>query len=312
MLYDRPYMRDPLRGGPTAVVVTIGALLGIFILQMVALTFFGAGEFIRDWFWLSLDSLQRGRVWTVLTYGLMHGGLWHVGLNCLVLFFFGRAVEPVIGSKPFLFLLGACVLGGAIAFILVQTGLSLAEGTLSPTSVVGASAGVVGVVIYFCTLSPNQPITLLLFFVLPITIKPKYIAYFVAGMDLFGLVFREIGAAGAGGISHSAHLGGALSGFLACRMMMSDRFANQFGSPAGVGLKFSKPDWLKPGKRARAKGKQGRKVAAPGKIKVNITQRDELKSEVDRILDKINSRGFGSLSEEEKDTLDRARDLLNR
>jgi hypothetical protein len=38
----------------------------------------------------------------------------------------------------------------------------------------------------------------------------------------------------------------------------------------------------------------------------------ELRAEVDRILDKINSHGFGALTPEEKRRLDDARDLLSR
>jgi hypothetical protein len=33
---------------------------------------------------------------------------------------------------------------------------------------------------------------------------------------------------------------------------------------------------------------------------------------VDRILDKINSQGFGSLTDEEKQILDHAKDILNK
>ena len=41
-----------------------------------------------------------------------------------------------------------------------------------------------------------------------------------------------------------------------------------------------------------------------------MTNRAVMKVEVDRILDKINSDGFGALNEEEKKTLDKARDHL--
>jgi hypothetical protein len=45
---------------------------------------------------------------------------------------------------------------------------------------------------------------------------------------------------------------------------------------------------------------------------VNLTEREHLKLEVDRILDKINSKGFGSLTPEERKTLDEARDMLSK
>jgi hypothetical protein len=40
--------------------------------------------------------------------------------------------------------------------------------------------------------------------------------------------------------------------------------------------------------------------------------KDHLQKEVDRILDKINDHGFGSLTMEEKRTLDQAKDVLKR
>jgi hypothetical protein len=48
------------------------------------------------------------------------------------------------------------------------------------------------------------------------------------------------------------------------------------------------------------------------RFQVNLTSHDDLRAEVDRILDKINSQGFGALTNEEKRLLDEARDLLSR
>ena len=48
------------------------------------------------------------------------------------------------------------------------------------------------------------------------------------------------------------------------------------------------------------------------KYKINIGTHRDIQNEVDKILDKINSQGFGALSEEEKKILDRAKDILKR
>jgi CRISPR/Cas system CSM-associated protein Csm2 small subunit len=40
--------------------------------------------------------------------------------------------------------------------------------------------------------------------------------------------------------------------------------------------------------------------------------RNELQKEVDRILDKINTSGFSSLDDTEREMLDKAKELLNR
>ena len=45
---------------------------------------------------------------------------------------------------------------------------------------------------------------------------------------------------------------------------------------------------------------------------VDFSNQHSLQAEVDRILDKINENGFGSLTQDEKNTLDKAKGLLNR
>src|SRR5690606_34512847 len=70
--------------------------------------------------------------WRLLTALLVHGGLWHVGLNMLALWMIGRSLEPMLGRWRFLslYLLGG--LGGSVAVAI-----------LAPTTpVVGASGAV--------------------------------------------------------------------------------------------------------------------------------------------------------------------------
>jgi hypothetical protein len=45
---------------------------------------------------------------------------------------------------------------------------------------------------------------------------------------------------------------------------------------------------------------------------VDLSNQQSLQAEVDRILDKINEKGFGALSQDEKNTLDKAKGLLNK
>ena len=54
------------------------------------------------------------------------------------------------------------------------------------------------------------------------------------------------------------------------------------------------------------------KPATPAAYHVNLSNREDLRAEVDRILDKINSQGFGALTADEKRLLDEAKDLLSR
>lgn len=291
MLYDRPYMKQDGGGGSPVSTVKwlLIILLGVFVLQNVDERLFGT-FFLTDW--LSFNGFQlieRFLVWTPLTYALLHAGLFHILGNGLVLFFLGRRVETALGSGRLLSLFLLTVLTGAFTWLLFNFG--------DASPLIGASAGAIGVLTVFCVLYANEPITLLLFFVLPITVKPKYLLMVVLGMDIFGFLFFELTNSGSA-IAHSAHLGGYLGGYLYYKYLMErDTLFNK--TPGKVTVEA--PGWFK-----KRESKQRAKTT------VNISDRSELKGEVDRILDKINSKGFGSLSEEEKRILDRAKDILNR
>ena len=143
--------------------------------------------------------------WQFITYSFLHGGTLHLFLNMFALWMFGVQIENRWGSERFAFFFFACVLGAAVAHIIV---LSLffpppAPGLVPPT--VGASGGVYGVLLAFGMMFPNQPIYIYLLF----PIKSKYL---VGGLIVVELL-RGISGSQTG-VANFAHLGGALVGFL--------------------------------------------------------------------------------------------------
>lgn len=286
-------MRDDYRPPKTSVVVwLIAAIVAGFLLQTIFLRWFGVGRTFVDLFALSVDGITSGKVWTLLTYSFLHSpsNLLHVIANLLGLYFLGRELLPVVGSKRFLWFYGAAAASGGL--------LWLAANWTTGGVVWGASAAVYGLLTIFACFYPNRQVTFLLFFVVPVTVKPKYVAYVLLGLDLCGFLFYEImGAASPFGFAHSAHLGGMLAGWVYYRYIHEGKWS--FGRAAS----FEMPKWARKRETASA--------SAP-KYKVNLTDRSDLRAEVDRILDKINSQGFGSLTDEEKRVLDSAKDLLSR
>ena len=307
MLYDRPYMRQSPEdsGGSKASMVTtlLVITIGVFVLQQVMNVFFpsaGGGEnhFMSEWLALSGNNFQELKVWTIFSYGLLHStaGFFHILGNMFGLYFIGRIIEPLIGRERFLLLyIAGSILGGIVylAFHFNATPYQV---------LVGASASVMGLLAFFCLLHPERPITLLLFFVLPITMKPKWVLRISLALSVGGLLLYELpGSASAmGNVAHSAHLGGLFTGILYHRFF-HNRSGNLFSS-ASSKPSVELPEWFK------RKQKTERKIS----YKVNRSSRDELQSEVDRILDKINATGFGSLTESEQKTLDQAKDILSR
>ena len=301
MLYDRPYMRQTYPGAEPKISPTVINLIfitvGVFILQQVMNVFFPAmsgkeNRLMSDWFALSGQSFRELKVWTILSYSFLHStaGFFHIFGNMLGLFFLGRIIEPLIGKERFLGL----YLGGALIGGLVYLFFHFSDSG----PVIGASAAVMAILALFCLLYPERPITLLLFFILPVTVKPKWVFWGSLVISIGGILFYEL--PGQSYVAHSAHLGGMLAGIFYFRYM-HDR-PNPFFSSGKPYASVEQPAWYK-----------RRKKKEPGpNYKVNRTERDNLQREVDEILDKINSTGFGSLTEYEKQTLDRAKDILSR
>ncbi len=295
MLSDRPYMRERTSPRGTSVLGwIIAAIVAGFILQNVLTRLFSAGYLLERFGALSPASLRAGQVWTLLTYSFLHtpDNLLHILGNVLALYFLGRALLPLLGARRFVGLYAAAViLGGA-----VWAAVNWHAGGL----LLGASAGVTGLLIVFACFYPDQEMTFLLFFVLPVTLKPKYLAITCVAIDLCGCVFYEImGAASPFGFAHSAHLGGAAAGWLYFRFVHDAQWPFRRQAAA-----IELPRWSK--RPAPAAGLPDPVVPSPAAV------RETLRAEVDRVLDKINSQGFGALTADEKRLLDEAKDLLSR
>lgn len=141
-------------------------------------------------------AIGKLMVWQFITANFMHGNLTHLVFNMFGLYMFGCPVEKKVGQMEFIKYFLVCGVGGyALAFILWLIGLS-------PNHlIVGASAGIYGLLLAFSLLYPNQKI--LLFFAIPM--QAKWLAVIFGGLE-FILMFRN------DGISHIGHLGGILAG----------------------------------------------------------------------------------------------------
>ncbi len=294
MLSDRTYMRsDYSRQATSAVVWILSAMLAASLLQFAFERWFGVHTYTRL-LALTRFSIGEWHVWTFLSYALLHGGLLHLAMNCLGMFLLGREVEPLLGAKRFLQFMAAAAFLGGLSWYLTHL---FAGGTM----LVGAAACVAAIFIFFACVYPEREITFLLFFVLPVTLKPKFLAWGLIAFDGLGFLFSELpGGSFDTGIAHSAHLGGMLAGWLYYRFIFANRGYDRASDSALIEL----PSWLR----------RRQKSASPAPVsKVDISPaRADLRAEVDRILDKINAQGFGALTEKEKRLLDDAKDLLSR
>lgn len=298
MLEDRDYMRQsgyhrPLDSFSMTSLLIVANLI-VFIWMEVAVAYFPVGSLNTfKYFALSNDGLSHGFVWQLLTFQFLHLGPWHFAGNMLGLFFLGRAVEGMVGSRQFLALyLGSGVVGGV-----VQSALGVVFPNVFGIPVVGASAGVFGILAALATLEPDTE--LLLFFVMPL--RAKYLAWFGAIVALF-YIFVPADP----GIAHAAHLGGMAGGFAFIRMFVQHRWhLPQWRFPARRYV----PRELAAAKRANKKSFWNATPIPPAE---DLTPDEFLQKEVDPILDKISARGIQSLTAREREILEKARSKMNR
>lgn len=184
----------------------------VFILQVTR----GSGDEFLNLAYLPRNGLLDV---TMLTAFFLHGGVFHLLGNMWFLHLVGDNVECKLGRVRYFLLIMAAAAAGALAH-----GLADPRGDIP---VVGASAGVSGLMVYYAL---SWPKARLLF-----AIRLYWIPYWFsmgaawalacwAGLQLVG-AFLQI--TGMGGVSYFGHLGGAAIGALA----------------------FFLPRWIKPGGR---------------------------------------------------------------
>jgi len=139
-------------------------------------------------------------IWQLLTYGFMHGSLTHLLFNMLALYMFGGEVERLLGPSHFLQYYLVCVVGAAVAQLVVTSNMNL-----PPLPTVGASGGVFGLLLAFGMAYPHRRIMLLF----PPIPMPAWVF-----VTLYGMLELYLGVTGSGqGVAHFAHLGGMAAGY---------------------------------------------------------------------------------------------------
>jgi membrane associated rhomboid family serine protease len=81
------------------------------------------------------DAIRAGEVWRLLTAGLVHGGILHLGMNLIVLSNVGGVIERLLGGGRLLLVLWGGVVTGSVASFLTN-----------PNPSVGVSGGVFALV----------------------------------------------------------------------------------------------------------------------------------------------------------------------
>jgi membrane associated rhomboid family serine protease len=294
MSYPYSEEQDSARLTP-AVKWVIAINVAIYFVQV---TMFGPA--MQQWLGFDVGNLTE-RPWTVLTYMFVHAGFWHLAMNMYTLWLFGTRLERAWNPGSFVRYYLLCGLGGWLAHLMFARSAGL----------VGASAGVFGVMLAYAMRWPDDE--LLLYFVIPL--KVKHLVALLAVVNLaLGIYHDGMG----GGAAYFAHLGGFAAGWLYLRWIASNPSLEGLRQrmspipdvpdepPRAVPRSHPRPRERAPEVDdvvARSNAVTAKRVSSPGPTlmsKAGKSKADQLND----VLDKISQHGLGSLTGDERRLLE--------
>ena len=267
--YTAPSAQYYLTPGVKLIIIANLVVFGLQVLCELLPASLVSRNFMMEYFALSPQKVVNDLwIWQLITSVFLHdiyGSAlpWHLIFNMLTLFFFGHMVEQIYGTRRFLIFY---LLTGIFAS-LVYTTLHFIWGTA--TFAIGASGAIMAILMVSAILNPD--VQVYLYFLFPVRLRTLIII--IMGFDLFMLLGKD-----SGGVAASAHLGGALFGYLYYR------YSNRI---------YKYLDRVE------------RQLVVEHQ-KERRKQYHDTREEVDRLLDKISERGLSSLSNKEKAFLQNA------
>ena len=266
-----------------AINVVIFILTYLFI--AVAYLFGVPSDFLMEFFSFPQEPINLlYKPWSIVTYAFIHGGIWHILSNILILYFSGTYFITYFSPKKLLnfYFLGA--FAGAIVYMLSYNLFPGLE-SMQSSFLVGASAAVMAILVGIAAHVPNLRVRLMILG----SIKFWHIAAFFVVLDIVQIPIENTGG-------HLAHLGGALLGYI---------YASQLSKGNDIGKPFEDlVDWFadlftkKPKSPLKTVHRKKNTRRNSNQAKGNDHQK-----QVDAILDKISKSGYDSLSKKEKDFL---------
>ncbi len=231
------------------------------------------------------------QIWRLLTFQFLHANWVHLAFNMLGLWFIGGLVEEYLGRRRYLVFYLLSGAAGAIMYLALNLLGFFVLNSLSPsmsgripallfddvyTPLVGASAGVFGVLLAAARIAPRQMVEVA--FIVPMRLATAvYLFLLLAVINLLA------GGSNAGG--DAAHVGGALAG---AYLIRNPQILREFVS------RLPRRGFL----RARGKGTTPQSDASG--------DRTGIEAQLDRILDKVDHDGTESLTPDERRLLHEA------
>lgn len=172
----------------------------VFVLTYLPEQLFG-WPYARLWLGLWPRGVVHGlEVWRLFTYLFLHAGWFHIIFNMFALWMFGSDLERLWGPKQFLHYYFLTGIGAGLFDVLLQPS--------ADSTTIGCSGAIYGLLLAYGMLFPDRPIFLWLI----IPIKAKWFVVIMGAIEFVSSLSTP-----GSGVSHIAHLGGMLFGFLYLR-----------------------------------------------------------------------------------------------
>ena len=264
--------------------IVLGVLVAVFVLGLIEES--AHARFLE---WMPLREGDFAP-WTWLTYALVHAHVLHLVFNGWSLWWVGSQVEGEQGGLALLRVLILGVLAGALVWWL--SGL----GGQGGSQIIGISAAVMAVMVYGLADRKDEMVTILIFFIIPVPMRIRWVLRTLWIVTVCGWIFAELPSrhtwsfwqsAWDTDVAHSAHLGGLVAGAVLARL---------------AGRK-SEPSFFVQTNNA-VEDAPYLKTTQPA-----LTSADA-RIEMDHLLDKISTEGFGSLTPTERQRLEQLSNRL--
>ncbi len=244
---------------------------------------------IWSYFALHADGVEFvTKPWTLLTYSVFHSGFNHILFNMILLYLGGQIFLQYLNQRQLLSLYILGVISGGLLFVVSINAFPIFSNPVDFYSIIGASAGVMAVIVAIATYVPNYSVRLFLLG----NVKLWHIAVFLLIMDL--VQFKSGNEGG-----HISHFGGALIGYFYAKQLKNGKDIG-----AWINNIIDKITVLfKP--KAHPFQKVYKNETPRNDYEYNLTKKQH-EEKIDDILGKISKSGYESLTSDEKDFLFKA------
>ena len=271
------------------IAINVIVFILFYLARTVSFLFQWPSDFLLEWFVFPKEPGEYiFKPWSIITYSFLHSGIWHILSNMLILYYAGIYFLQFFTPRKFLTFYFLGVIFGALVYMLSYNLFPAFQAT-GRSYLLGASAGVMAVLVGISTHVPNLRIRLLFLG----NIKFWYIAAFLVVLDIIQIPISNSGG-------HLAHLGGALFGYLyASQLKRGNDIGSGFEKVIGSFLGIFDGE-KKPKSTMRTVYKKTDATPTRSAVKISKTEKQQ---KIDSILDKISKSGYDSLTKQEKDFL---------